>query len=673
MLVKNRLLALIVLIVLTQPLFAQDQRQQHVVGIVLENIDGKDQPVIGANVYYPTNPQKGTVTDVNGLFEIDELSSDRQLVISYIGFTNDTISITGDTLELVLSKSVELNTIEIVARQKTSSISYMKSLQVTNIGEKELLKAACCNLSESFETSPSVDVSFTDAVTGTRTIQMLGLSGPYIQMTSGNMPDIRGLTSIYGLTFVPGTWIENIQLIKGTGTVINGYESITGQINTETRNSDDKYKTYVNLYGNQGTRMEGNLVHKIKLNDKWGMTALTHAKTMYQTVDNNDDGFIDMPLTKQAIGQTNFRYKNAAKGLQSRISLKAGYIKKEGGQLLKDIPNPYLFGVDGTNVQITAKVGKVNKLNPNRSTGLQLSTNYYNQKSYFGSTTYDAKQANFYGNLINQRELKTTKHILKLGASMLYDNYDELLNGISFQRSEIVPGVFAEYTFDPNDRFTAVIGGRADYHNEFGAFFTPRLHWRYELKEGTVLRGTTGRGQRTSNVFSENIGLLATSRNIRFKTDSTQYAYGLSPEVAWNYGLSLTHNFTMFYRDGVASVDFYRTDFQNQIILDLDENPQEVWFYNLEGNSYSNSFQVQVDYELIRRLDIRMAYRWFDVVSTYAGKERLKPLMSAHRGFINLGYETKGAINLDLTAQVQGKKRVPSTGTNLLLHQREVV
>ena len=569
-----------------------------------------------------------------------------------------------DTLYLVLAKSVDLKTIEIIARQKATSISYMNSLKVENIGEKELLKAACCNLSESFETSPSVDVSFTDAVTGTRTIQMLGLSGPYIQMTSGNMPDLRGLTSIYGMTFIPGTWIESIQLIKGVGTVVNGYESITGQINTEIRSSDDKYKLYVNGYGNRGSRMEGNAVLKKSLNEHWGMNLLAHGSANFLKLDNNDDSFVDMPLTKQYVAQSNFRYRNDDNGLRSRIGVKVGYMNKQGGQLLNDITNPFLFNIEGQTMQLWAKSGKVNLLNPNRSSGLQLSGSYYGQKSSFGNTIYNANQASFYLNQINSRELISNKHLVKVGVSILFDNIVEELNIIQFNRIELVPGIFSEYTFSPSDKFTAVFGIRSDYHNYYGLFYTPRLHFRYELREGTVLRGTAGRGQRTANIFSENIGFFASSRQIRFKSDSTAYAYGLSPEVAWNYGASLTHNFELNYREGVISFDFYRTDFVNQVIVDLDVNPQEVWYYNLDGTSYSNSFQGQIDYELIRRLDVRLAYRWFDVVSTFSGKQRLRPLMSPHRGFINLSYETKDAIALDLTCQVQGEKRIPSTISN---------
>jgi len=205
---------------------------------------------------------------------------------------------------------------------------------------------------------------------------------------------------------------------------------------------------------------------------------------------------------------------------------------------------------------------------------------------------------------------------------------------------------------------------RADYHNVFGAFVTPRLHLRYALTEKTVLRSSLGRGQRTANIFAENYAFFATSRKIQILSNSTNSLYGLNPETAWNAGINLTHDFRLNSMDGTISLDYYRTDFQNQVVLDLYNSPQEVLFYDLKGKSWSNSIQAGINYELLKRLDVRLAYRWFDVKTTYITDFFEKPLIAQHRGFMNLAYETITNWKFDYTLQWYGKKRLPVTAVN---------
>jgi outer membrane receptor protein involved in Fe transport len=311
-----------------------------------------------------------------------------------------------------------------------------------------------------------------------------------------------------------------------------------------------------------------------------------------------------------------------------------------------------------------AKIGKVNTGKPWQSFGIQLSGAVHDQDSYFGLTRYDASQNSLYGNVLYQSMISNTNHKILTGVSIQYDDYQEVLGEKEYDRKEIVPGAFFEYTYTHLDKFTAVAGLRIDHHNLFGTFVTPRLHVRYALSDQDVLRLSAGRGQRTANIISENSGYLSSSRQFIIEGEENNYPYGLKPEIAWNYGINFTHEFELGYRDGFFSFDFYRTNFENQIVVDADRNPQQVVFYNLEGESYSNSFQGQVDYELVKRFDVRLAYRWFDVKTTYDGDLRLKPLLSRHRFFINLAYESRKYWKVDYTMNWQGKKRIPDTYNN---------
>lgn len=667
-----------ILLLLVTPYFSWGQAAPNwVKGQVVENgEDGKSEPLVGVNVYW-AGTTIGTSSDEQGRFLLERNQQTNQLVFSYVGYKNDTLEVnSGELPRVVLSASVELADIEVVKRQKTTTVSMLNSIKVEQVGEKELLKAACCNLSESFETNPSIDVSFTDAVTGTRQIQMLGLAGPYVQMTRENIPDIRGLSSLYGLLFIPGTWIESIQLNKGTGSVANGYESVAGQINVELRKPEEAERLYLNLFANTESRLEANLnlAHRFK-NGKWSTALLLHGKDNSSKLDHNHDGFMDMPIGDTYTLLNRWKYFGDD-GLRFQAGVKGTTMNNQGGQIDFRPEDALTTNAWGMDLQIRrlegwAKLGKVFEDFPWRSIGLQLAGNTHKQDSYFGLNRYNAKQESGYANFVYQSILSNTRHEFKTGISFQYDHYHEQLNDTTFNREEAVPGAYFEYTYLPSEKLTLVAGLRADYHNLFGAFITPRLHLRYAPFEQTVIRLAAGRGQRTASIISENSGILASSRQLIIQGQDNGDPYGFGPEVAWNLGLNLTQKFLLDYREGSVSFDFYRTDFSKQVILDLEQSPQQALFYELNGNSYSNSFQAQFDYEILTRLDARLAYRWYDVKTTYGDQLLQKPLQAAHRAFLNLGYESRNHWKLDYTLNWQGKKRIPSTSSNPEQYQLE--
>jgi outer membrane receptor for ferrienterochelin and colicins len=631
---------------------------------------GKKQPVFSANIYW-METLEGVVTDSKGNFEIEKHPEEQTLIVSFVGMLPDTFNITDESeVEVILSNSVQLQDFVVVARRNSIEISKIAAIKTLNINRKELAKAACCNLSESFETNPAVDVSYTDAISGTKQIQMLGLAGANIQITKELLPDIRGFSSVYGMEFVPGDWIESIQLAKGVGSVMNGYESIAGQINVELKKPEESEKFNANLYANQGGRQELNTNFKFILNDKWSTGFLLHASTITKQNDNNQDGFLDMPLKEDFIGINRWKYNNDSTGWMGQLGLEGVSLKRTGGQIgfrenqAINITNPWGAVSDITRVKAWGKIGKVYFDKPGKSIGFQGSVSKYNQNSIFGLTTYNARQSSGYFNFIYQDIFKTTDHSYFVGTSILADDYEEQVNNENYDRLEITPGVYGEYTFSGWDRFKSVLGLRADYSNVFGVFITPRMHLKFDVTEKSIVRVVAGRGQRTANIFAENQGLFATSRTIVLSNDpNSSKPYGLEAEVAWNFGINLTQDFNFGEREGMISVDLYRTQFQNQIVVDW-ENPDEIAFYNLNGESYSNSLQVQVDYEFIENFDVRVAYRYYDIKTTYGDVLLQKQLTAPHRAFINIGYETEKNWNFDFTLNWVGEQRIASTASN---------
>lgn len=652
----------------------KDASAQKLMGIVVEkDPKGQDQPLPGANVYW-LGTTKGTTTRDNGVFIIDRISDTNQLVISYVGYNGDTLTITDETnVKVELRSEQMLNEVTVEGWKSTTGIDHSKSINVTVMNEKELFKAACCNLSESFETNPSVDVAFTDAVTGTRQIQMLGLAGPNTMISIENMPGVRGLASSQGIQLIPGTWINSIQVTKGVGSVINGYESIAGQINVELKKPQESDKLYLNGYVNNSGRSEMNFIWSGQTSKKWGTTVLLHGSVRPIEMDQNNDGFLDFPTGSQ-INFINRWVYNSGNGWLGQMSFKVLKDGKQGGQLGynadtdKFTNNRYGLEINTNRYEFTGKLGYQFPLHPYKSVGLQVSALMHDQDSYFGYNIYDAREKSVYSNLIYQSIIGSTMHKFKTGISFLYDQQaeDVRLQGqaMNIGRTEIVPGAFVEYNYDDLRKFSLNAGARVDHHNLFGVLFSPRLHLKYDLTQTTSLRASAGRGIRVANIFAENNNVFVSSRQVNFVNPTSTKGYGFKPDDAWNFGLNLSQDFELDYRPGTISVDYFYTDFKNQVVADYDYDTHQINFVGLSGKSFSHSFQAQIDYQLVRRLDLRVAYRRVNVETDYLEGRLQRPLIPRDRSFVNVAYKTKSNWGFDFTVQRIGTQRIPGTDGN---------
>ena len=645
-------------------------------GIVLEeDKKGSFKPLPGASVMW-LGTTEGTFTDSSGVFSISHTNKSDRLIISYVGYSSDTLAILPtNEVKIILGKGKQLQEVKVTASRQSTYIKSSDPFRVSVMTQKELFKAACCNLSESFETNPSVDVSYSDAVSGSKQIQLLGLSGNYSQLTVENLPGPRGIATSQGLNSIPGTWVESIQMMKGTGSVANGFESIAGQINVELKKPQSMDRLHANVYANEQGKTDINLNLATPIGNKWSTALLMHDAFLFnEMMDFNKDGFRDQPTGNLFTLLNRWNYDNG-KGLITQFGFRYLDDEKIGGETHFEpsdnhhMDTVYGLEIDSRRIEAFGKIGYVFPEKKYQSIGLQLSTFKHEMNSYFGHTTYDAEQNNVYANLIYQSIIGSTTHKFRTGLSVVHDNYDEQYNTSVFQRKETVTGAFFEYNFSPMEHFQIVAGIREDYNNLYGWFTTPRLNIRYEPIEGTTIRLSSGRGQRTANIFAENMGLFASSRMIHIMNPTDGKAYGLNPEVAWNNGITVDQHFHLFNRPASASVEFFRNDFVNQVVVDL-EDPRMVGFYNLDGKSYSNSFQVELNTEPIAHLNLRLAYRMFDVKTTYSNTLLEKPYTAKHRGFANLGYEIN-SWKFDYTINYNSRKRMPSTVENPPAYQRE--
>ncbi|WP_248724067.1 TonB-dependent siderophore receptor [Seonamhaeicola sp. ML3] len=656
--------------------------QESISGMIMEaNEKNEHIGLAGANVYW-LDTDIGTVTDIDGKFTVSYSKAYSKLVISYVGFKTDTITVESPKfIRHWLQPTSDLDEVTITTRKQATAKSYLTAQNVLTVSSEELLKAACCNLSESFETNPSIDVNFADAVTGTRQIKMLGLTSPYILIATENIPSIRGASQAFGLSFIPGTWVESIQITKGTGSVVNGFESIAGQINTELVKPSTDNRLFLNLFGATNERMELNAHINSRVSDKWDMGLYLHGNTHQKEHDVNHDGFMDMPKYHQINVMNRWQYTNPEKGFVSFINLKVLTDEKLTGQLgfnpdtdRLTTNDPVLSGDDvwGSEIftdrfEIAAKLGYVNPEVPWQSLGVQTAYSNHKQESYFGLNDYDITHNSLYANAIYNSIISDSRHKIKTGVSYTYDYYNELVNLNAFERTETSVGGFFEYSHDNLELFNLTAGIRIDYHNLLGTFITPRVHARYSPWGKSAFRASFGRGKRSANIFTENQKMFATSRNIIID-DVGGNIYGLDPEIAWNYGVSYLQGFNLFGKKADITVDFYKTDFQNQVVVDY-ENPLEINFYNLEGKSYANSFQAEFNYNAFQGFDFRTAYKFYDVKTDYRSGKLTRPLTPKHRFFANMGYktaltETGGRWKFDATFNWLGEQRFSSTLTN---------
>lgn len=654
------------------------QDDHTVTGVVMqENNRGELSPIENANVQWLEDASVSVRSDESGVFRIAHEAHYQRLLISYAGLQPDTVTV-ADPREVVMitAKDNVLAEVTVSARRRSNYIAALSPTRLEILTGQELFKAACCDLSESFETNASVDVVSSDAVTGSKQIQMLGLSGNYTQLTVENLPGPRGLATPLGLNSISGTWIESIQIGKGIGSVVNGFENIAGQINVELKKPGTSERVFFNAYGNNMGRTDVNLNLSHTFNERWAGSLLLHDNFMYnKNMNFSNNGFRDVPVGNLFSGVTRWKYEDG-RGLILQFGVKFLSDDRTGGEIDfnpatdKLTQNKYGLAFDIERYEAFAKIGYVFPQHTQRSIGLQLSGTSYNQTSYFGVRTYDAKQRNAYANLIYQDVIGTVVHKYRTGLSMQYDRYDERYVADRFARTEMVPGAFFEYTYSPSDKFDAVAGIRGDYNNLYGWFATPRVHLRYQPIAGTTFRVSGGRGQRTANIFAENTAALASARIVRIAAANTaENAYGLQPEVAWNTGVSFDQSFRLFNREASFSTEFFRNDFSNQVVVDY-ENPRELNFYNLDGRSYSNSVQTELRFMPLSHFETRMAYRFFDVKTMYGDELLQKPLVARHRGFLNLAYNThSGGWHFDYTLNITGQKRLPSTAANPVDYQ----
>ena len=599
--------------------------------------DSTGEAIPGANVFW-MNTGQGVTTKEDGSFSITKPSKSHMLIVSFIGFQNDTIHVSSKNqqLDIVLRDGVELNEVNIVTRKLGTMKLRSSVMNEDMISSAELSRAACCNLGESFVTNPSVDVSYSDAATGAKQIKLLGLSGTYVQMLTENIPNYRGAAAPYGLGYVPGPWMQSIQVSKGTSSVKNGYEAITGQINVEFKKPQLPEADWVsaNLFASTTNRYEANADATLKLSKRWSTSLLAHYENETKAHDGNDDGFVDIPQVEQynvwnrwAYMGDHYVFQAGIKALsETRTSGQANH----GGTMHSG--DLYKVGIDTERYEFFTKNAYIFNKEKNTNLALILSTTLHNQDATYGRKLYNVDQTNVYASLMFETEFNP-QNSFSAGLSFNYDAYDQHYrlenttdNPLKAFEKEAVPGAYVQYTLNLNDKWMVMAGLRGDYSNEHGFFVTPRAHLKYNPNDYVNFRLSAGKGYRTNHVLAENNYLLSSSRKV-------EIAKNLDMEEAWNYGASVSTYIPIFGKTLNVNAEYYYTDL----------------------------FQVEASYPFFKGFTLTGAYRLTDAKTTYKGERMEKPLTSKYKGLLTASYQTPlGIWQFDATLQQNGGGRMPT-------------
>ena len=678
---------------------------QNITGRVL---DAAGNPLPGASVYW-ADTNIGEAADMNGNFRIHRVKGYDKLVGSFLGYTNDTISIDKTTTEAIfnLIEGVAVESVVVEGNLRGNYISHEGILKNENISFAGLCKMACCNLAESFENSASVTVGYSDAISGARQIKMLGLAGTYTQILDENRAIMRGLSAPYGLGYTPGMWLNSIQVSKGISSVTAGHEAVTGQINLEHRKPTDEERFFLNLYLDNELKPEVNLSTALPVTEdkRLSTVILAHASVDTHKFDHNGDGYRDLPMARQFNIANRWLYQGE-NGIQVRWGAKYVNDQRVGGQMDfnksmiedKDGKAWYnwwreegLYGSVVANQEANAyfKMGKpVGAAVFDKEESSEMRSNvamivdydFFTEDAIFGAdkgylggqhmTNLNLMYTHYftYNSSLATGLTASSRWVKEALTDRLWSDSNALRN---FDRNESEVGAYAEYTYNIKEKFSVVVGVRYDYNAYFRKhLFTPRGHIKWNITPTTVLRGSAGLGYRPTDIITDNIGIMATGRRIVFDTPFGRDFDRMESALTAGGSLSQTIS-TINYRDMTISFDYFRTELFHSVIVDQERDAENIYIYTTDGKSYTNTYQADLSWTPAERLDIFATFRYTDskyTITRADGTQQLveRPLVSRFKTLLNIQYATRmRKWTFDVTAQLNGKSRIPTQTGNI--------
>lgn len=629
-----------------------------------------DQPLEFASIaVHQTN--MGTITDSTGYFRIEDVAyGEYRLEVSMLGFISrrHSVKISADEPNASINFELEpshLDLDEVVVSGTMKTVSRLDSPVPVEVYSDDFFKAnPAPSVFESLQNVNGVRPQLNCNVCNTGDIHINGLEGPYTMVLIDGMPIVSGLSTVYGLTGIPQSLIERVEVVKGPASTLYGSEAVGGLINIITRNPGSAPQFSADIFGTSWGEVNTDLGLRFGLGKKASALLGVNYFNYQQPIDNNNDGFTDITLQDRI---SLFNKWSIDRPGRRTLSFAARYVYEDrwGGEM--DWAKPYRGGdeVYGESIYTNRwEFFGIYQLPTTELINFQFSANGHDQNSVYGNTTYLAQQYIGFGQLSWHKELGA-RHSLLLGTAFRYTYYDDntpataafdLSSGDSNQPSiTYLPGLFLqdEIALHPNHKL--LLGLRYDHNSLHGGIFSPRINYKWNSPDKkNTLRLSAGNGYRVANVFTEDHAALTGARQVVFIGD-------LQPETSWNANLNFvkkifTPNNTIIGLDATA---FY-TYFSNRIIADYETNPNQIIYANLDGHAISRGVSLNVDLAFPNGLNVVAGITGMDVFSEENGVKTQQILTESWSGVWNINYTFPDLdLKIDYTGNVYGPMRLP--------------
>lgn len=618
-------------------------------------VDEQNKSLEGAVIYWMES-QTGTTTNANGYFKIDRAEGDLHLILSLTGYQKDTVLVDIESTYqvFVLREGILLNQVNVESQRQSNSFSRIEALNIESLEKKEFKKAACCSLSESFQTSNAVDVSYTNASTGTKEIQFLGLRGLYSHFLIENREAFGGILSSTALDLIPGTWLDKVNIQKGASDVKSGAQSMTGGINVQLKKPFEDYPIFVNLFGDLHGRFESN----IHLNKQWSEASSSgvyfNLGSFSNRRDHNGDSFIDEP----GMQRINTMVRNIFFGdkFEGQVNAQIVYEDRSGGQLYRD--NAYDISQDTRHYNLSGNLGFVGFEKEFQSTGSIYNLSRSEIKSSFGGKSFIADENRASIQLLYNHPFGDGRHQVVLGPQFDYHKaYEEYNTTLSQRYEEKIAGIFSEYTFRNNmhldNKLTITAGLRADWIIDDQLMLIPRASIRYLFADDWTFRASAGRGYRHGRLLSDHIFYFASSKQWNISTNNFL-------EKSWNTGFNVVGKPYLNGKELQVNFDIYNTWFEQQTILDLDQDYNTINVYELNGKSKALQLITTISYPVMDWLNLKLGMKYTETKSQYVQAYRSVPMVPKYRGLISLDMESENKKWLwNISSNYVGRMRLP--------------
>lgn len=610
------------------------------------------KPIANVSIYF-SESSNGVVTNAEGAFSISKRQSDKELIISYVGYQTQRIIVpigknNLGTIELAVEESLN----EVVVSGLLKPVSKLNSAVPIEVYEKSFFSAnPVSSFFEALENINGIRPQLNCNVCNTGDIHINGQEGSYTMVLIDGLPIVSGLSTVYGLSGIPQALIDRVEIIKGPASTLFGSEAIGGVINLITKSPENtpifSFDSFVSGWG----EVNADLGLKYQLSENsFGLLGVNYFNYA-NPIDTNKDGFTDLTLQDRISIFNKFSRNN-------KLSIATRYVYEDrwGGQLNW---TPEFRGGDevyGESIY-TSRFETFGSylFNPNLS--VQFSFNNHHQNSVYGDTVFNAQQTIGFGQILWNNNRPNNE--LTLGVAYRYTYYSDDTT-VRFNESSVMhlPGIFVQNKIKLNTKHTLLLGLRYDNNSIHGNIITPRFNYKINNSDNTSnLRLSFGTGYRVAQVFTEDHAALTGARDIVFKGS-------LDPEKSWNLNLNYVQKFYL-RRGKIIDVDLsvFNTTFSNKIIPNYDDNPNQIIYGNLNGTSISRGASLNVNLFSSGGLRINTGVTYVDTFADENGTKTTPYLTERFNGVwkVEKGFPAKN-VTLDLTGTMTGPMKLPTLG-----------